>query len=229
MNTKLCKYCQTEIPKKAKICPNCKKKQGGIKKWIIIGVILGLIIGVASSTSETQEPKKVGEVNTTTNKDNSTTTETTASTPTSFKVGEIAEYKDVRVTMTNYTESNGSEFNKPTDGNVFVLVEFEIENNSKKELNISSILNFEAYADDYALNYSLNALMEKGSSNQLDGTVAVGKKFKGVIGYEVSQDWKNLEIRFSADFWNNDKFIFTIDKFYPPCIFRNITSSSTAC
>ena len=26
METKTCKYCQTEIPKKAKICPNCKKK-----------------------------------------------------------------------------------------------------------------------------------------------------------------------------------------------------------
>ncbi len=27
--TKKCKYCQSEIDKKAKICPNCKKKQGG--------------------------------------------------------------------------------------------------------------------------------------------------------------------------------------------------------
>ena len=28
-DTKICKHCQSEIPKKAKICPNCRKKQGG--------------------------------------------------------------------------------------------------------------------------------------------------------------------------------------------------------
>ena len=27
--TKKCKYCQSDIPKKAKVCPVCKKKQGG--------------------------------------------------------------------------------------------------------------------------------------------------------------------------------------------------------
>lgn len=34
--TKLCKHCQTEIPKKAKVCPQCRRKQGGKAKWIII-------------------------------------------------------------------------------------------------------------------------------------------------------------------------------------------------
>lgn len=36
--TKLCKYCQTEIPAKAKICPNCKKsrvgQQSGLLRWL---------------------------------------------------------------------------------------------------------------------------------------------------------------------------------------------------
>ena len=37
---KKCKYCQTEIDRKAKICPNCRKKQG-IPKWVIfLGIIL---------------------------------------------------------------------------------------------------------------------------------------------------------------------------------------------
>ena len=37
------------------------------------------------------------------------------------------------------------------------------------------------------------ALLEKGDKNQLDGTVAPGKKMNGVIGYEVPADWKELE------------------------------------
>ena len=42
--TKLCKYCQTEIPAKAKICPNCKKKQGGATKWFVAVVIVIILL-----------------------------------------------------------------------------------------------------------------------------------------------------------------------------------------
>lgn len=49
--TKLCKHCKTEIPTGAKICPNCRKKQGGILKWVIIAIVVLCIIGAASSGS----------------------------------------------------------------------------------------------------------------------------------------------------------------------------------
>lgn len=45
--TKICKHCKTEIPAGAKICPNCRKKQGGKLKWIIIAVVVIGIIGAA--------------------------------------------------------------------------------------------------------------------------------------------------------------------------------------
>ena len=38
--TKVCKYCKSEIDAKAKICPNCRKKQGGKLKWIIIAIVV---------------------------------------------------------------------------------------------------------------------------------------------------------------------------------------------
>ena len=44
--------------------------------------------------------------------------------------------------------------------------------------------------------------MEKGNKNQLDGTVAPGKKFNGVIGYEVPANWEKLEVLFTPDFWS---------------------------
>lgn len=44
--TKICKHCKTEIPYGAKICPQCRKKQGGKLKWIVIGA-LSLIIIIA--------------------------------------------------------------------------------------------------------------------------------------------------------------------------------------
>ena len=56
--TKVCKHCQTEIPKKAKVCPNCRKKQGGILKWIIIAV---LVIAVISSVAGGDDEKESGQ------------------------------------------------------------------------------------------------------------------------------------------------------------------------
>lgn len=38
--TKVCKHCQSEIPKKAKVCPNCRKKQGGKLKFVIIALVV---------------------------------------------------------------------------------------------------------------------------------------------------------------------------------------------
>lgn len=116
------------------------------------------------------------------------------------------------VMMVSYSENEGSEYNKPTDGNEYVMVEFEIVNNSENEITVSSALSFDGYADDYALNYSFAAMVENETSNQLDGTIAPGKKMDGMVGFEVPKDWKTMEIHFKDDVWSNSKFKFEIEK-----------------
>lgn len=128
-----------------------------------------------------------------------------------FRKGEAAEKGGVQVTLLDYKESNGSEYNTPGDGNVFLLIEFEISNNTEKEIAVSSMLSFEAYADDYTLNYSLSALMEK-EGDQLDGSIAAGKKMKGWIGWEVPKDYKSIEVHFTPNVWSGDKIVFMIEK-----------------
>lgn len=210
--TKLCKQCKSEIPKAAKVCPNCRKKQGGIGKWIVIGIIVVIFLAVAFGGGD-DKPKKV-ENNTTTTQQGENDNDKKADTQETkdiFTVGETAEMNDVQVTLLNYSESKGSEYNKPSDGNVFLMAEFEIVNNSDSEMNVSSMLSFEAYADDYALNYSLGAITENNDT-QLDGTIAAGKKMKGYIGYEVPKDWSTVEIHFTDDVWSDNKFKFEIKK-----------------
>lgn len=202
--TKKCKHCQTEIDKKAKVCPNCRRKQGGKAKFIILGIIVIIVI-VAALNGTDDGPKKVentdGTKQASTDKANTTTPEAEVTT---FKVGETASLKDVLVTLNGVTESEGSDFNMPSDGNVFLLCEFTIENNSSKDIAVSSIMSFEAYVDDFSINQSITGLLEKGDKNQLDGSVAAGKKMNGIIAYEAPKDWKEIEINFTPDFWGKE-------------------------
>ena len=50
--TKLCKHCKTEIPAEAKICPNCKKKQSSIGKWIVAVIVIVAIGASAPNASK---------------------------------------------------------------------------------------------------------------------------------------------------------------------------------
>lgn len=126
-----------------------------------------------------------------------------------FGLMETAEMNNVQVTMTNYKESYGSDWNSPEDGNVFVLVEFDIVNNSNSDLAVSSVMSFDAYADGYSTSLSLGALVENNDS-QLDGTIAGGKRMRGWIGYEVPTNWNSLEIHFTVDVWSSNKFEFVL-------------------
>lgn len=203
---KTCKVCGTEIAKSAKICPHCGAK---LKKGhpLLIGLAVVIaFVGIAGSSGNSDEPKKVE--NTGAVQSEVTVTPTQKEEQTVFAVGETVELKGVSATFVGVTESEGSAFNIPSEGNVFVLCEFDIANDSNEEIVISSMLSFEAYCDDYACAYSLGALLEKGSENQLDGSVAAGKKMNGIIGYEVPADWKELEIVFTPDVWSGKDITF---------------------
>lgn len=173
-----------------------------MKKIISLVLACMLLLGLSACSSE---PALVG---TTPTGDNNTTAAPTTGGDKVFKIGDVVELNDIVVSFVDLVESTGSEFNKPADGKVYVLCEFEITNNSTEELAVSSMLSFEGYCDDYACDYSLGALMEKGDKDQLDGSVAAGKKMKGVIGYEVPVDWKELEIQYTLDLLSSDKIVF---------------------
>jgi len=43
--TKKCRHCQSDIPYKAKVCPQCRKRvKGGILKWLVIVFVVSLIV-----------------------------------------------------------------------------------------------------------------------------------------------------------------------------------------
>lgn len=186
------------------------KKRGKTLKWIVIAFVAIVIIGAAIGGNKKDEVTRANSSNESSKQQSegaNAPSDSDAAEELVFAMGETAELKDVQVTMTNVFESQGSDFNKPSDGNTFVLVEFEIINNSNKELAISSLMSFDAYQDGYSTGLSLNALIEK-TGEQLDGNIAPGKKMKGAVGYEVPQDYKELEINLQLDFLSSQKIIF---------------------
>lgn len=204
-----CKTCGAEIAKNAPYCPQCgakNKRSHPILIGALIVFVLVILVGACSGRSS-------GDVKPVEQAANKAEAAAVTAAPTvapqnSFGVGESAELKDIVVTLVDVQESDGSQFNRPADGNVFVLCEFEIENNSQNEIAVSSLMSFTAYCDDYSCNISLSATIENENKSQLDGQVAAGKKMNGVIGYEVPADWEELEIRFTPNFWSGKEMTF---------------------
>ncbi len=213
-----CRNCRTKIPDGAKICPSCgapagdttamrtkRKKKKGHPVLTTVLIVLAVIIIIGAFSGGGDKPEKVGGGSSNPGASNTNAKDE------KFTVGDSVELNDVVVTLVSVKENKGGNYMTPSDGKIFVVCEFEIENNSSSEISVSSMMSFEAYVDDYSTNMNLSAMLSTEKS-QLDGTVAAGKKMNGVIGYEVDPDWKNIEIRFTPDFWAGKDITFTYSK-----------------
>ena len=129
-----------------------------------------------------------------------------------FTVGDTVELNGVKTTLLSAEEYPGKQYMMPTDGNVFLVCQFEIANDSSAEINVSSMVSFNAYCDDYSVSLSITGEMLEDSWKSLDGTVAPGKKINGVIAYEIPQDWQKMEISYTPSFWSGHDVQFEINK-----------------
>ena len=193
-----------------------QRRKGGKLKYIIIGVVAIIILGGVFGGDKKDKDKTKES-----NKPVVKTTEQTAQEPeevseerTEFAVGETVDHGGIEITLVNVSESGGSEFLQPNDGNTYLLLEFEITNHSEKDISISSIANFEAYYDDTSVNQDIGGLQapEIEGKNQLDGSVAVGKRMNGVIAYQVPADYTKFEISVAPDFWSSKEIKFVVTK-----------------
>jgi len=194
------------------MCPQCGAKQKHALKNVAFILIAIFLIGVfASIFGDNSNPELVQSDNQGDNSTQSEDVQKETEEKTVFNVGETAALNDIHVTLVNVSENNGGNYMTPTDGNVFIVCEFEIENNSDTDIAVSSIMSFEAYVDDYSTSMNLSAMLST-NQKQLDGSVAAGKKMNGVIGYEVPSGWSTIEVKFTPDFWSGKDIAFTYSK-----------------
>lgn len=205
--TKVCKHCQTEIPYAAKVCPQCRKKQGGKVKWIVIGVIVLILIialfsgGSDSDTPSDSNPKKIGESDENKNNENAESKQEEKS---EFSVGDVVETSDLKISFLSAGEyETDNEFLEPEEGNVYYKMDFEFENVSKSDEYVSSF-DFKCYADGYDMEQSYVDGMD------LDATLSPGKKTKGSVFFQVPKDSKEITLEYETNFWTENKIVFKV-------------------
>lgn len=167
-------------------------------------VLVFMVMAVASTGGD-DEPKKEGGNNTGGN-----TSATTGAGELKFGLNETAAFKDLKITVNEIKTSQGSEYNKPAEGKIFVGVKITIENISNEEQPISSLLLFDAYADDVKCEYSVTANMAFNEGT-LDGNLSPGKKMVGYYAVEVSKGAKKLDLEVKSDWLSSAKARFELD------------------
>lgn len=204
--TKKCKYCQTEIDAKAKICPHCKKKQGGKGKIIAIVVVVLVIIAIIGGSGDEDQSKPSGESTSASGETKTAQVEsTTEAVDNIFHPGDILETKKVRlsyISCAEYVDNN--EFVTAGDGKKYVSFEFEFENISSSDVSVGSF-NFKCYADGYEASQGLvtadNTLISITS-------LSPGRKASGIVVFEVPENASEIEVEYETDYWKQDKVIF---------------------
>lgn len=204
--TKICKHCQTEIPKKAKVCPQCRKKQGGIGKWIVVGIlVLGLFGSCFGSSDEESESNNVvnNSGNIEANNQNNTAISTEIVVDNVFEVGEFLETDYLKISYLSCEEyKTDNQFMQPDEGYTYYRLEFEFENIGETDQYISS-WDFTGYADGYSVEQTY-------FDDDLAATLSAGKKTKGAVYFVVPGDAVEVISEYELNFWTEDKVVFVI-------------------
>ena len=121
-----------------------------------------------------------------------------------FNVGGVATAENLKITFLSaerYVSDN--QFIQPKESYEYWKFEFIFENISDKDQSISSMVNWECFADNVKVD-------QKWLDNDygLNATLSLGRQAQGAVYFEVPQDAQKIELEYDINFWKNDKIVF---------------------
>ena len=194
------------------------------KFYVSILVVLGLYVffgsligvGIRKVVGEKKESTKVVEAIQTEVEE--PTKEEVVETPVveeevTFTLGDTVINEDYTVTLESARIiTDYDEYNTPNENCEFLELCFVVENKADDELFVYDY-KLETYVDDFVVeaNDNVDAILASGEE-LLSATLASGKKVRGVLCYELSKDWSELEIIFDLDYGDDNEGTLVLSK-----------------
>lgn len=181
------------------------------KLVLLILIVIIALLGCTTKTNDKQsgtDDKITNELPNT--KPDNNNDKDSIDTDKKYGVGETVDINGVKLTLESVDMSYGDrdeEFSAfaPEKGKVFAVCNFLVENNSKEDLDISSLY-FNAYEDGFAVDSYI--FTDGIGVKDLSGTASPNKMIKGALVYEVSEEFKELELEYQPSVWNDKKVTF---------------------
>lgn len=167
-------------------------------------IFFACIVLMVSCPNKDDEPQKVGSVETSQPATTDTNTSAESEKSNIFHVGDVVETEDFRITYLESQEyTSDNEFLKPKEGYKYWKFTFKFENISNDVKNVSSIMDWECYADNSKVDQTYLEM-----DNGLDGQLSAGRETQGSLFFEVPNDVQNLELEYAISYYGNDRIVF---------------------
>lgn len=214
--TKICKHCKTEIPYAAKVCPQCRKKQGSKLKTVIIVIVVLILLSslfggedssdnVQTGSADTQdaENENLQEIENTAEE---SVVEETTNEENVIGVGEFFEVDGLKITVndcdleyTEYEDEYG--WYELEEGMKYIMVSFTCENSADSDKYVS-IYDYDCYADGTLCEQSFNF-----GGDFMNANLSSGRNVSFETFYVVPTDTQEIELEYTENMWTSDKII----------------------
>ncbi len=98
------------------------------------------------------------------------------------------------------------------DGNVFLIVKFDVENISEEKAIITTLGMFTAYVDGKQVDLSIKAYTALNNVTQLDGSIAPNETKTGHFIVEVPEKWQEFKIVIKSSILSSNRALFTFNQ-----------------
>lgn len=197
-----CKTCNAEIASSAKMCPSCgaKNKKAIYKKWWFWVLAVIVVAGIAGGAGNDESSNGGSESNNTVSS-GQTNDKKSEEVKEFYAVGEEVKLGDNVLIVNSVEKSSGSEWDKPKDGNEFVVVNVTIINGGSSEISYNPY--------DFKMQNSQGQITDQAfttidtETSLSNGELAGGGQVSGTIAFEQPVGDEELVLKYKANMFSN--------------------------